>query len=125
MIEWLVLAILILFIVYAVFTLATYVALGINLVLLIALALLVNRDLKRKEMHRYYMISLLLTAVVFIFSDYGVFYALIEFMSNRLVLSVVTQAVLMVYAFAHLGIAVKTAAEELRKKLRKVLGDFG
>ena len=108
----------IIFVVYLLFTFTTYVSLGINIVLLIALAILVNRDLKRKEMVRYYLIALLLTAIGLIFSDYGIFYTLFRIMSKNLFLSVVTQAFLLIYAFANIGILLTNSAKDLIKKYR-------
>ena len=118
MIEFFVLIAIIILIVYTILTFATYVSLGINIILLMALAILVNKDLKRKEMQRYYLIALLLTAIVFIFSDYGIFHTLFRIMSKNLFLSVVTQAFLLIYAFANIGILLTNSAKELVKKYR-------
>ncbi len=118
MIEWVVLIILIVFIAYLLFTLTTYIALGVNIVLLIVLAILLKGDLRRKEMTRHYLIALLLTAIVFIFSQYGIFYTLLRIMSNNLLLSVVTEAFLMLYVFANLSFLITNSAKDIRKKYK-------
>jgi len=69
-------------------------------------------------MQRYYLIALLLTAVVFIFSDYGIFYTLLRIMSRNFFLSVVTAAFLLIYAFANIGILLTHSAKEMIKKVR-------
>ena len=118
MIEFFIFIIMIIFVVYLLFTFATYVSLGINIVLLIALAILTCRDLKRKEMVRFYLIASLLTAIVFIFSDYGISYTLFRILEKNLFLSVVTIAFLLIYAFANIGILLTNSAKDLIKKYR-------
>ena len=118
MIEFFVLLAIIILIAYTIITFTTYISFGINIILLIALALLINRDLKRKEMLRYYLIALLLTAIVFILSDYGIFYTLFRIMERNLFLSVVTEAFLLIYAFANISILLANSTKELIKKYR-------
>ena len=118
MIELLVLVIIIIFIAYTLLTFTTYISFGINVILLIALAILINRDLKRKEMVRYYLIALLLTAIVFIFSDYGIFYTLFRILEKNLFLSVVTIASLLIYVFANIGILLTNSTKELIKRFK-------
>ena len=115
MIEWFVLIILIIFVAYLLFTFTTYVSFFINIALLVALVILINKDVKKKEMHRYYLISLVLTAIVFIFSDYGVFYTLLRILEKNLFLSVITITFLLVYAFANMGILLVNSLEKLKK----------
>lgn len=118
MIEWFVLLIIIILVAYLILTFTTYVFLGINFVLLVALIILINKDLKKKEMQRYYLIALLLTAIVFIFSDYGIFYTLFRILEKNLFLSVITIAFLLIYAFANIGILLTNSTKELIKKYR-------
>lgn len=116
MIEWFVLIVLIIFIAYLLFTFTAYVALGVNIIVLIAFAILINKNLKKKEMKRYYLISLLLTAIVLIFSEYGIFYTLMRIMTKNLFLSELTIAVLLVYGFANIGYLISNSIKEIKKK---------
>jgi hypothetical protein len=116
MIEWFVLLAIIILAVYLILPFTSYVSFGINIVLLISLIILINRDLKKKEMQRYYLISLLLTAIVFIFSDYGIFYTLFRILEKKLFLSLITIAFLLIYAFANIGILLTNSTKELIKK---------
>lgn len=118
MIEWFVLVILIVFVAYLLFTFTTYVSFLVNVILLIALVILINKDVKRKEMHRYYLISLVLTAFAFILSDYGIFYTLLRILEKNLFLSVITISFLLIYAFANLGILLTNSFKEIVKKVR-------
>ncbi|MBL7055020.1 hypothetical protein ISS05_04650 [Candidatus Woesearchaeota archaeon] len=118
MIEWFVSIISIIFVAYLLFTFTTYTILGVNIVLLIVLAILINKNLKKKEMVRYYLIALLLTSLVLIFSDYGIFYTLLRILEKNLFLSIVTQVLLLVYAFANLSILLTNSTNELIKKIK-------
>jgi len=115
MIEWFVLLVMIIFVVYLLFTFTTYVSFLINVVLLVTLVILINKDVKKKEMHKYYLISLVLTAFVFIFSDYGIFYTLLRILEKNLFLSVITITFLLIYAFANIGILFVNSLEKLKK----------
>jgi len=118
MIEWFVLIILIVFVAYLLFTFTTYVSFLVNVVLLVALVILINKDVKKKEMHRYYLISLMLTAFIFIFSDYGIFYTLLRILEKNLFLSVITITFLLLYAFANIGILLANSVEKIVKKVK-------
>jgi len=121
MIEWFVLLIIIILAAYLILTFTTYVSLVINFVLLVALIILINKDIKKKEMQKYYLIALLLTAIVFVFSDYGIFYTLFRILEKNLSLSVITIAFLLIYAFANIGILLVNSTKELIKRFRQFL----
>ena len=118
MIDGFVLLAIIILVAYTILTFTVYVSLGVNIALLIALVILISRDLKRKEMTRHYLIALLLTAIFFIFSDYGVFYTLLRIMEKNLFLSVVTAAFLLIYAFANISILLTCSIKGMVKKYR-------
>ena len=86
---------------FLIFAFLSGVALLPNLIILIGLYFLIKRDLRDHHSSRYYIASLLLTALLFISSTSG---AAKEFLlvAERLSLSYLTAAVALVYIFANI-----------------------
>jgi len=101
MIEFIVFVIVILFAVLILFTFFSYTSLILNLIILIALYFLIRKDLKDKDNHKYYLFSLLLTAIFFILSSTG-FVKSFLILTERMLLSTIIVAVIALYVFAHL-----------------------
>ena len=110
--------ILALFAVFLIFTFFSYVAMFLNLIILVALYFLITTDLKSRDNQKYYIAALLLTAIFFISSSTGIvnhFLALTE----RMMLSAVTLSVIAVYVFAHLTAFIYGYYHHLKGKRRK------
>ncbi len=103
---------------FLIFTFLSYVALLLNLIILIALYFLITKDLKGRDNRKYYLASLLLTAIFFISSSTGIvnhFLALTE----RMMLSALTVSVIAVYVFACLTAFIYEYYSHLKKKYRR------
>jgi len=101
MIELLVLFIIIFFIIILIFTFINYTSLFLNLIILITSYFLINKDLKDKKYHKYYLIALLLTALFYILSNISIIKSLLVF-TEILLISSITTTIIIVYSFAHL-----------------------
>ena len=101
MIDLIVLLILIVFVVVLIFTFFSFISLLLNLAVLIALYFLIRKDLKSKDNHKYYLFSLLLTAIFFILSNTE-FVKNILILTQKLLLSAAIIPLIGVYIFAHL-----------------------
>ena len=117
MIELFVFVMLILFGVFAIFTFISYTSLILNLIVLIALYFLITKDLKDKDNHKYYLISLLLTAIFFVLSN-AEFVKNILILTQKLLLSAVIVSVIVLYLFAHLFAFVYESYNYLKEKYR-------
>ena len=73
----------------------------LNFILITALYFLIRRNLKDKDNHNYYIASLFLTALFFIFSYTNLIHDFL-ILTKQILLSLVTVASLLVYLFAHL-----------------------
>ncbi len=110
--------ILALFAVFLMFTFFSYAALFLNLIILIALYFLITRDLRSRDNHKYYLASLLLTAIFFISSAAG-FAKNFLALADRIMLSAVTVSVIAVYVFAHFAAFIYEYYRHLREKYRR------
>ena len=95
------LIVLLIFAAFLLFALFSYTSFFINAIALVTLYFLIKRDLRDHHSSRYYIASLLLTALLFISSTSG---AAKEFLlvAERLALSYLTAAVALVYIFANI-----------------------
>src|SRR3989338_6775039 len=71
MIGFIALGVLIVFVIFLAITFLSYASLFLNLIILTILYFLISKDLKDRTNHKYYLFSLLLTAIFFIFSATG------------------------------------------------------
>ncbi len=101
MIEIIALIALIIFALYLVITFVSYIPFFLNLIIIIAFYFLISKDLKNKDNHKYYLFSLLLTAIFFILSYSGFTKNFLIF-TEKIQLSPVIVAVIITYVFAHL-----------------------
>jgi len=99
MIEFIVGLIIVLFVIFLILTF--FGSLFINLVLLIIFYFLITRDLKDKDNHKYYIASIFLTAIVFILSSTELINSIFT-LTNKIFISTVSVAVLLVYFLANL-----------------------
>lgn len=118
MIALVVLIILILFAVYLIFTFLTYTSLILNLIILIALYFLITRDLKDKDNHKYYLVALFLTALLFILSNTGTIGNFL-ILADKLYVSTVIVSVIAVYVFANIIAFIYESYQYLKKKYLK------
>jgi hypothetical protein len=88
--------------VYLTLTFFSPVSLILNIIILGIIFFLIARDLKDSSRHKFYIVSLLLTALFFIFSSTG-FLNLILVSAERSFLSVATLAGMLAYFFANLA----------------------
>ena len=100
MIEIIVGIIAVLFYIYLAFTFFSYTSLLLNIIIIAALYFLVTRDLKDEDNHKYYIYSLFLTALFFIFSTSG-FGTYVLGLTEKLLFSLATVAGLLIYLFAN------------------------
>ena len=115
MIDLIVLLILIVFVAVLIFTFFSYTSLLLSLVVLIALYFLIRKDLKDKDNHKYYLFSLLLTAIFFILSNTE-FVKNILILTQKLLLSAAIIPVIGVYVFAHVIALVHESYHYLKRK---------
>ena len=108
----------ILFALYLLFTFFSYASLFLNLVILIALYFLISKDLKDKENHKYYLASLLLTAIFFILSTTP-FINNILILAEKMLLSLPIVAVILVYLFANLIAFSHKYYHQLKKRYKR------
>lgn len=118
MIELIALTALILFAVYLIFTLFGQISLFLNLIILIALFFLVRKDLKDQDSHKYYIISLFLTAMLFIFSGTGLIKNFLV-LTEKLLLSTAIVSAIAAYMLANLAALIHEAFIYLKKKYKK------
>jgi len=110
--------IVIIFYVYLVLTFLSFASLILNLIIITALYFLIRKDLKDNNNHKYYIFSLIPTALFFIFSGTGIISNLIKF-TETLLLSLVTVAALLVYLLAHTIVFVYEYNQHSRQKRKK------
>ncbi|MBS3101995.1 hypothetical protein J4458_00945 [Candidatus Woesearchaeota archaeon] len=94
------------------------VSLFINLVLIALILILLSTDLKKKELHKYYLISLFATAIFFILSSTKPIKALLD-LTTYTSLSLFTVAFILVYVLAHISGLVHMGIETLAEKYKK------
>ena len=86
-----------------------------NLVLLGLLLILLSNDLKKEELHKYYLISLFLTAIMFILSNTKPIAALLNLFSKAS-LTLFVAAFVFIYILAHIS---KLADEQITLLVEK------
>ena len=91
--------VILIFLIFLVFTFFSYVSLFINIILIGTLYYLIKKDLKGGN-GKYYIASMFLTALCFIFSASGIGKELL-LISERLMLSYVTLALALIYILAN------------------------
>ena len=114
---------LLLFAAFLLFAFFSYTSFFLNIMLIVTLYSLIKRDLRDHHSNRYYIASLLLTALFFISSASG---AAKEFLlvAERLALSYMTAAVALVYIFANMITFIYEFSEHrilpyIRKRINK------
>ena len=118
MIEFIALVVLILFVIFLVITFLSYTSLALNLIILIAFYFLIRKDIRDSNNHKYYLISLLLTAIFFVFSSTG-FVKGFLILTGRMLLSVAIVSIFMVYLFAHLMAFIYEFYHYLKEEYRR------
>ena len=101
MISIIVTILMVLFYAYLILTFFSITSLILNIIIITILYFLITRDLKDSDNHKYYVASLLLTALFLIFNN-AIFINYIFGLTQKLLLSLVTVAGLLVYIFAHI-----------------------
>ncbi|MBI2208047.1 hypothetical protein HYU50_00975 [Candidatus Woesearchaeota archaeon] len=118
MIEIIVGIITILFYIYLVFDFFSYTSLFLNIIIITALYFLVTRDLKDTDNHKYYIASLFLTALFFIFSNTGFMQYVLQ-LENTLLLSLGTVAAFFIYILANAIALFYEGFQHLKEKYKK------
>ena len=118
MIEIIVGIIAVLFYIYLAFDFFSYTSLLLNIIIITALYFLITRDLKDADNHHYYLTSLFLTALFFIFSN-GSFIQSILHLAETLLLSLATAAALLIYLFANATALSYEGFQYLKEKYEK------
>ena len=103
------------FLLFAFFSSASFI---LNLIILIALFWRIRVNLSDKDNHKHYLISILLTALFFIYSGSGFAKSILE-LGERLLISNITLAVILVYLFAHITYNASKFYTYLKKKHKK------
>ena len=118
MIGFIALGVLILFVIFLAITFLSYASLFLNLIILTILYFLISKDLKDRTNHKYYLFSLLLTAIFFIFSATG-FIKNFLILTEKMLLSTPIVAVIVVYVFAHLIAFIHELYHYLKEKHKR------
>ena len=118
MIEIIVGIIAILFYIYLVFDFFSYTSLFLNIIIITALYFLITRDLKDADNHNYYIASLFLTALFFIFSSSGIIQSILH-LAETLLLSLATVAASLIYLLANAAALIYEGSQHLREKYKK------
>lgn len=117
MIDRIVFLIMVLFYIYLIFNFLGYVSLILNIIIITALYFLITKDLKDEDNHKYYLASLFLTALFFIFSTTGLISSFLA-LTEKLLISMVSVAGLLIYLFAQLAGFVYEYSKHLKEKHR-------
>lgn len=110
--------VLILFAAFLAFAFFSSASLILNLIILIALFWRIRTNLSDKDNHKYYLVAILLTALFFIYSGSGFAKSILE-LGERLLISNITIAVVLVYLFAHITYNAHRSYLYIRKKHKK------
>ncbi len=90
----------------------------LNLALLGLLLILMSIDIKKKELQKYYLISLFLTAVIFILSNVKPIQILLGFFSKASISLFIT-AFILIYTIAHISRLADEGITNLVEKRQK------
>ena len=107
--------VLILFAAFFIFSFFSSASFVLNLVILIALFWRIKKNLSEKDNHKHYLTAILLTALFFIYSGSGFAKSILE-LGERLLISNITLAVILVYLFAHITYNAHKSYLYIRKK---------
>jgi len=110
--------VLILFAAFFVFAFFSSASLIFNLIIIVLLLWRIMRNLSDKDNHKYYMVSLLLTALFFIYSGSSFAKSILE-LGERLLISNITLSVILVYLFAHITYTANKSYLYIMKKYKK------
>ena len=110
--------VLILFAAFFIFSFFSSASFVLNLVILIALFWRIKKNLSEKDNHKHYLAAILLTALFFIYSGSGFAKSILE-LGERLLISNITLAVILVYLFAHITYNAHKSYLYIRKKYKK------
>ena len=110
--------VLILFAAFFIFSFFSSASFVLNLVILIALFWRIKKNLSEKDNHKHYLTAILLTALFFIYSGSGFAKSILE-LGERLLISNITLAVILVYLFAHITYNVHKSYLYISKKHKK------
>ncbi len=110
--------VLILFAAFLIFSFFSSASFVLNLIILIALFWRIKTNLSDKDNHKHYLAALLLTALFFIYSGSGFAKSILE-LGERLLISNITLAVILVYLFAHISYTASNFYTYLKKKHKK------
>jgi hypothetical protein len=108
--------------IFSVFLFGHKAALLLNLIIIIILLFRIKRDTRHKSKQKYYLFSLLLTAIFFISSAAAPIKNFIAF-TEKMLLTNITLAIILVYAFAYLLILIRIIFRYLREKYKKWKSD--
>lgn len=95
------------------------VAIGLNIILVIALFFWIRKDIKEEQMSKYYLVSILLTAGLLILNDVGIIRSLFRVMKYVLFLSEVTIALFFLHVFANLLMYAERYYKKKMKEYKK------
>jgi len=104
-----------LFYAYVILTFTSAVSLILNIFIITTLYFLITRDVKDPDNHKYYIISLFLTALFFIFSYTALIKSILS-LSERLLISLAAVAGLLVYIFSQLMSLVIELYRHIKRK---------
>ena len=108
---------LVLFAAFLIFEFFSPASLVLNLIILAALSWRIAKNLSDKNNHKHYLVSLLPAALFFIYSGSG-FAKLILGFGERLLISNITIAAILVYLFSHIAYNAQKSYSYLRKKYK-------
>tara|TARA_Y100000310_G_scaffold322476_1_gene381561 strand:- start:169 stop:525 length:357 start_codon:yes stop_codon:yes gene_type:complete len=109
----------VLFYIYLIFTFTNSISLILNIIIIAALYFLITKDIKDEDHHKYYLTSLFLTALFFIFSTTTLISSFLA-LTEKLLISIVSVAGLFVYLFAQLTGFVYEYSKHLKEKRKNI-----
>ena len=104
--------------IYLFFKFTSSTSLILNIIIITALYFLITKDLKDSDNHKYYIWSLFLTALFFIFSTTGLISSFLA-LTEKLLISMVAVGVLLVYLFSQLTGFVYEYSKHAKKQRKK------
>ena len=116
--EFYVLIILIIAFIYLIYSFISVPLFLINLTIIILVAIAVGKELKERKKHIYYLIAAFLTALFFIFRDYGFLTKFSQIMKQHYILEY-TYAIIVLFIFAQLVQFIHEYYEKLKKDIKQ------
>ncbi len=117
MIEFIVSIVWMVFSAYVILTFTGYISLFMSLAVLILSYFLIIHDLKDKDNHKFYLVSLLLTALFLIFSSTGIIDSFLG-LAYRIGLSIIAVTSLLVFLFANLARIAFELYQDMKEKYK-------